>query len=239
MSSICSSSSPRRSAIRAASSPTRWVCRPVSSSWSSAAPARRASISNCDCSSSRVVRRASVTSSICAKSWPISWPSSRIAEMPHDRLDHVPSSTARARTSDSSSSWVRADELDERRHLGQHPGEDRREHEVDRAAGVRRRFLELVAAERGEEDDRRQLRAGLLLDLLGRLVAVEAGAAHVHDDHGEALVRDGEQRCGGRVRAHHPVVEWREHLPQGPAFGGRGVDHEDDPCLRSRIGRDY
>ena len=50
------------------------------------------------------------------------------------------------------------EEMDEGRDLGpQHLGQHRREDEVHRAAGVRRCRLGLVAAEGGEEDDRRVL----------------------------------------------------------------------------------
>jgi hypothetical protein len=133
----------------------------------------------------------------------------------HDRLDGI-------------LQLLRAhDELHERRDLRpQHGGEDRREHEVDGAAGVGRRGLELVVAEGGEEDDRRQLRAGLLADPLRRLVAVEGLPPRVHHDHGEALVRDSAQGVRLRFGARDSVAQRSEHPANRAALPGVGVDDE-------------
>ena len=141
--------------------------------------------------------------------------------------------------SERSSSSERADELEEGRHLGpQHPGEDRREDEVDGAAGVRRRGLQLVAAEGGQEDDRGELRLGPQPDQLRRLVAVQGRHPHVHHDHGEALADDGLE--GGALGAglDHPVTERREHRAERPAVRRVGVDDEDGACLRFRHASD-
>jgi hypothetical protein len=89
-----------------------------------------------------------------------------------------------------------AEEVDEGGDLGpQDLREDRREDEVDRAARVRVDLLGLVAAEGGEEDDRRVLRLLALADQLPGLVAVHDRHASVHEDRGEALAQHGAHRC--------------------------------------------
>ena len=119
------------------------------------------------------------------------------------------------------------EEMDEGRDLGaQHVGEDRREDEVHRAAGIGGRRLGLVAAVGGEEDDRGARRLDALADELGRLVAVQDRHADVHEDDGEALLLDGEQGGAPGVDIDDGVAQGRQHRANGQALARVVVDDE-------------
>ncbi len=77
-------------------------------------------------------------------------------------------------------------EVDENRDLGlQDEGVDRLEHHVHGAGRIGLRRCELVAEDRGQEDDRNVTRALAGPDQLGRLVAVHARHVQVEQDDGE------------------------------------------------------
>ena len=120
------------------------------------------------------------------------------------------------------------EQVDEGRDLGpQHVGADRREDEVDGAAGVGGGRLGLVAPEGGDEDDRRAPGLAALADQLGGLVAVQRRHPDVHQDHREGLAQDGAQRRAARVGLDDGVAQRREHRPDREALGRVVVDDED------------
>jgi hypothetical protein len=95
-------------------------------------------------------------------------------------------------------------QLQEHRDLRpQHVWVHRLQHVVHCACGIPARDLLGVGVARGEEDHRRVLVPLAPLDQLDGLEPVEPGHPHVHDDHGEILVKQLLERLlPGRGRDH-------------------------------------
>ena len=107
------------------------------------------------------------------------------------------------------------EEVGEDRDLGpQLVGRDRGEDEVDGAFGVEVGADDLVAAVRGDEDDRRHLGLPPLPDERGRLEAVHHRHADVEQDDREVLRHDAAQARRARSR----LRRWSSRAAAAPAF---------------------
>ena len=123
---------------------------------------------------------------------------------------------------------LQAVQLDEHRDLGPKDGRvERLEQVVDGADLVAAEHGVLVAAGRGQEDDRDVGAAVALLDHGRRLEAVDAGHLHVEDDHCEVPGQQMAQGLLPRPGPHHGVAEGFEHGLHGEQVLGAVVDEEE------------